>query len=49
MANNEGAPSTMALQRAKELDAQSKVLEMEKELEMARVRLSKVRKGRYQK
>lgn len=40
---------SVASQRAKELDAQAKVLQMEKELEMARGRLSGLRKGKYNK
>lgn len=39
--------SGVALQRAKELDAQARVLQMEKELELARVQLSGLRKGKY--
>ena len=38
-----------AMQRAKELEAQARVLQMEKELEMARSRLSGIRKGKYNK
>ena len=36
-------------QRADELDAQSRVVEMEKELQMARAKLANLRKGKYQK
>lgn len=38
-----------AMQRAKELDAQAKVLQMERELEQARSRLTGMRKAKYGK
>jgi talin len=41
--------NNLAMQRAQELDAQSKVLQMEKELEMARKRLAGLRKDKYAK
>lgn len=41
--------ATFAMQRAKELDAQARVLQMEKELEMARGRLAGIRKTKYNK
>jgi hypothetical protein len=50
----EDAPSSLvkdtggyAMQRAKELEAQARVLQMEKELEMARKQLMGLRKGKY--
>ena len=38
-----------AKKRAAELDAQARILQMEKELENARNRLTGLRKGRYNK